>query len=970
MRTLRERRWPVFLLGAVLAMSASIASSLYAADVAEYQALEAKTQAACKKVLPAVVGVAPGGKGGSLGGNEMGSGVIVSGEGLILTAAHVVEKPGTEATVFFADGRTARAVALGADYTNDAGMLKITDPGTYPFVERGHSADIKPGDWCLAAGHPGGVQQGRPAPLRLGRILAVGEGGSMERGLITDAAVISGDSGGPLFDLEGRLIGIHSNIGLAADENRHVPIDIFAGHWDDLKDGKTFGTPQPHRNPLRGQKPAASGPAGSPDLDKFKKMLQDRLARGDPEAGEMAKKGQVSLTPAEIGALMEKWEKEDADKAGASEKPADGASEEPGQSETSKKPPASEDAAKPKPSGNITKSEVDTFTQLLKKRIQQGDAEARGMIKDGRVSVTPDQMKTLVEKWQKEDAAGEPPAADTPAKKAGKKKKGGGTSTTPATPGTSETPATSEAETVKKFTRLLQGRLAAGSEEALDMLNANGEARVDRKDMLKYIDKWEKEGSILAAATGHVWLGAGFDNAADRAVVKAIVPGGSADKAGLKAGDIIARLEDQPITNSEALNQALVGRKPGQNVRLQVERAGEKLDLTLALQTKAVFLTQAEWAQMQKYMKGGGPDKQGRVNVQVTPEEAKALMPLMQKLGQAPPGIGDPQFAKANPTLRQDFKDVPKAVATSLVTVLGKGQPVAFGVVVRRDGYIMTKASELVEPITCRMSGRTLSATVAARDNASDMALLKVDAADLTPVTWAGQASLVPGTWLVSPDARGGLPLLGMVSVASRPIPKVPKIMLPLNQAGMGVTLDVGGSSATVQAVRPGSPAEKAGLEVGDVILSINGKETATREAVITALRPHGRGDAVHLELMRNEQKVKADVTLVSLEALMGPEETAAASPQSDVALRALTQMGGIRLSKRHSDFPTALTHDTALRADQCGGFVLDLKGRVVGFNIARVDRTASYAIPATVVKTLIDKLLSKVKLQAAAAVD
>ena len=104
----------------------------------------------------------------------------------------------------------------------------------------GHSDDIKPGTWCMALGHPGGIQQGRTPPIRLGRVLNSGKGA---RFLVTDATVISGDSGGPLFDLEGRVIGVHSNIGMNVNQNQHVPIDVYREQWNDLLAGKAIGTP-------------------------------------------------------------------------------------------------------------------------------------------------------------------------------------------------------------------------------------------------------------------------------------------------------------------------------------------------------------------------------------------------------------------------------------------------------------------------------------------------------------------------------------------------------------------------------------------------------------------------------------------------------------------------------------------------------------------------------------------------------
>ena len=230
------------ILVALLALGSFVSRPVQASDpttVAVLKRVEAKSRAVAARVLGATVGII----NQSLASNGRlgeGSGVVVSEDGLILTVGHVIAKPGSELTVIFPDGRRAAAKALGANFSRDSGLAKITEPGKYPHVEMGHSDDIKPGTWCMALGHPGGIQQGRTPPIRLGRVLNAGKGA---RFLVTDATVISGDSGGPLFDLEGRVIGVHSNIGMNTDQNQHVPIDVYREQWSDLLAGKAIGTP-------------------------------------------------------------------------------------------------------------------------------------------------------------------------------------------------------------------------------------------------------------------------------------------------------------------------------------------------------------------------------------------------------------------------------------------------------------------------------------------------------------------------------------------------------------------------------------------------------------------------------------------------------------------------------------------------------------------------------------------------------
>jgi len=170
------------------------------------------------------------GKGGS------GSGVIVSKEGLILTAAHVTGGVGRELTVIFEDGRKVKAESLGLHAETDAAMARITEEGSYPFVEVDRERRSKLGDWVFSLGHSGGFDKDRGSVVRLGRLIR-----TSDNTVQSDCDLIGGDSGGPLFDLHGRLIGIHSRVGSRVVENMHVPLRVFDAHWDGLESGEFIG---------------------------------------------------------------------------------------------------------------------------------------------------------------------------------------------------------------------------------------------------------------------------------------------------------------------------------------------------------------------------------------------------------------------------------------------------------------------------------------------------------------------------------------------------------------------------------------------------------------------------------------------------------------------------------------------------------------------------------------------------------
>jgi serine protease Do len=197
-------------------------------SVDELKALQKQVHEVLDKVLPCTVGVQIGA--------AQGSGVIVSKDGYVLTAGHVSAQPGRDVTLILRDGKKIKGKTLGNNRVIDSGMIKITDEGDWPFLEMGKSADLKRGQWVIAAGHPGGYRQGRTPPVRLGRVLDNNDGV-----IRTDCTLVGGDSGGPLFDLDGKVVGIHSRIGGTITSNMHVPVDTYRATWDRLAKSEVIG---------------------------------------------------------------------------------------------------------------------------------------------------------------------------------------------------------------------------------------------------------------------------------------------------------------------------------------------------------------------------------------------------------------------------------------------------------------------------------------------------------------------------------------------------------------------------------------------------------------------------------------------------------------------------------------------------------------------------------------------------------
>ena len=306
-------------------------------------------------------------------------------------------------------------------------------------------------------------------------------------------------------------------------------------------------------------------------------------------------------------------------------------------------------------------------------------------------------------------------------------------------------------------------------------------------------------------------------------------------------------------------------------------------------------------------------------------------------------------YGKSSPALLRDVAPIAAQAGRSTVVVLCDGKPAALGTVVRKDGYIVTKASEIHGKLACKIGARELPATVVKSKTEHDLALLKVDANDLVPITWADGDPPVPGSWLITPAPEKDVLGLGVVSIPARAIPDAPKILLR-NRAIVGVMLDQTAKDARVHEVTPNLPAAKAGLKPGDVILNIDGQRTPTFKDVNQVMGKYKPGDKVTIEITRDGKPMKLKVDLVSSDQM--------APKMNGDQLTHLSEAGGT-VSKRHNNFANALTHDTVLQAAQCGGPVVDLDGRAIGLNIARADRTASYAIPAGTVRKVVAELLA-----------
>jgi serine protease Do len=203
------------------------------------------------------------------------TGVVIDAEGYILTAAHAIQ-PNKRYKVIFPDGKEFTAEGLGRiSYEPktgrpDVAMIKIIEKATWPIAEMGWSNSLKVNEPCISIAYPTTLSQVLPT-IRVGRITnPLGQWGFIH----STCKMEPGDSGGPLFDYLGRVIGIHSRIDVAEDVNYEIPVDLYRKYFTALKVAKDYPA-LPEKEDEVGSDPKANSTQSFVELADLKKQFGD-----------------------------------------------------------------------------------------------------------------------------------------------------------------------------------------------------------------------------------------------------------------------------------------------------------------------------------------------------------------------------------------------------------------------------------------------------------------------------------------------------------------------------------------------------------------------------------------------------------------------------------------------------------------------------------------------------------------------
>ncbi len=286
--------------------------------------------------------------------------------------------------------------------------------------------------------------------------------------------------------------------------------------------------------------------------------------------------------------------------------------------------------------------------------------------------------------------------------------------------------------------------------------------------------------------------------------------------------------------------------------------------------------------------------------------------------------------------------------AASVVAILPADDviPVIYATAIAPRGLVATKASAIedFESLVAqhRSDGETAAVTHRWIDRDNDIAVLQTEFENLPAIGWSedpAPAQPLPlGTLVMANDPGESIPRLGVIAAIQRPIEK--------KGAALGVRLEDRSRKAQIQSVFPDKAADRAGLLAGDVILEVDGAKIGRTRDLQDKIFSHDPGDTVTLLIERSGVRETLEVRL---------------GYQSDIFdLIDRNQLLSGPTSRRRSGYAEVLQHDIPLSPTAMGTPLLDIEGRAIGLNIARIDRVTTYALPAGLVKERLAKILAE----------
>jgi len=915
--------------------------------LADLVALQKRVQQTAEKVRPAVVGIRMSG--------SSGSGCFISEDGWVSTAGHVSgSRPGTKCRVVLHGGDMLDAEVYGWHEALDYGLIKADTKGKkVPFCPLGDSTKVIAGEWLIAMGHPLGPEAGRDAVVRAGRCLAPDNGRGM---IVMDAPVISGDSGGPVFNLAGEIIAINQSIQTNnVSINNVTPSVPYRDMLKDFKDKKGFGNAgAPSWGSGTGKQ--VEGALEGDERKKYEdatKALQDRKLKRSCELFDelLAKPKRTADVLYNAGCAYSLYSAELKGKE-------------------------AEDAAL-------------KAIAALKRATEAGWSDMAHAGEDG--DLDPIRARKDFKEWMEsgKKASLRPVLGLTVRFAAG-----------------------------LRVDEVIPNSLAAKAEfQSGDIIERVG------PDKMENVGAWvqwviergvkEEDGFRIKRAGKRVDLKATVPAFGARvfgqggARIIELQEGGLAFNAGLRPNDVIVRVADTRIEGTLDFANAMMLASGNDEVILEVKRGYSRELIKFSYSTGDTGggggFSRDEWKQGDKLLT--------MWEKLVAEKSAGAVFPIRQKGKQVAfatvirkDGFLLTKASQINPTekfelvdgtsgieatiiARNDrydlavikvakqftreisFKPRPQEVpliGTLLATVDAKGKSIAHGFVALPE-YNTDKIVGEPDPNGPFMgigakdaTGGGAEITSVTPGQPADKGGLKVG--DVVKkingqeiADWASMLGVIQSR---RPDETVTLEVLRDGKPQELKITLMPRAQA-LGQAapskGTGrPELGIGGAKAKdggaeIGFVRAGSPAELAGVASGELLLKIDETAVTDQKGIDAAVNSHKVGDKVVLTLRRDGKEQKVEVELAEQDAPPPPPGGGRPNVKGPI-------------NDRYTHLGKVIQHDGVVLPSQQGSPIFDLEGNVIGLNIARADRTRTFALSAQRVSEVLEELLKQAR--------
>ena len=296
--------------------------------------------------------------------------------------------------------------------------------------------------------------------------------------------------------------------------------------------------------------------------------------------------------------------------------------------------------------------------------------------------------------------------------------------------------------------------------------------------------------------------------------------------------------------------------------------------------------------------------------------------------------------------MRKVLEKVTRDASKWMVRIFADGQQIAYGLVVDESGLAITKASEIdprqAELMIGTPAGRLERAEPLAIDRTLDLLLLQLPEGDWTPAPLDCEPSLESGALVISTgtDPRP-------ISFGISQLDDYESDLSMYDRAFLGISFqdfEEGVLGALVRGVVPGTAADRAGIRRGDVITMVDGDQIIGPNGIRGALDSLRAGSVVELAFFREGTERVERVRLGS---------------RAEATDEHATGNNEIRVSRHDTGFGTVIQHDGLVRPEECGSALVDLEGNLVGMNIARNDRTRTFALPVSVMRTSVENMRS-----------